>query len=101
LAAPVARRVSWSSHGHFEVNGNRVDVPSYRVEQYDIITCASSRSRRSRSSWPARPSVTARPRRGCRSSPGSLPILIHQLPVREQIVVDLTEQLIVELYSKN
>src|ERR687890_2882580 len=25
-------------HGHFEVNGHRVDVPSYRVEQYDIIT---------------------------------------------------------------
>jgi small subunit ribosomal protein S4 len=27
-------------------------------------------------------------------------ILIHQLPTREQIVVDVTEQLIVELYSK-
>jgi small subunit ribosomal protein S4 len=27
-------------------------------------------------------------------------ILIHQLPVREQIVVDVSEQLIVELYSK-
>src|SRR6476469_2808528 len=23
------------THGHFEVNGGRVDVPSYRVEQYD------------------------------------------------------------------
>jgi small subunit ribosomal protein S4 len=27
-------------------------------------------------------------------------ILIHKLPVREQIVVDVSEQLIVELYSK-
>ena len=26
------------THGHFLVNGQRVDVPSYRVEQYDIIT---------------------------------------------------------------
>jgi len=26
------------THGHFLVNGKRVDVPSYRVEQYDIIT---------------------------------------------------------------
>src|SRR6201990_2047137 len=25
------------SHGHFTVNGVRVDVPSYRVSQYDII----------------------------------------------------------------
>ena len=27
-------------------------------------------------------------------------ILVHQLPTRDQIVVDVTEQLIVELYSK-
>src|SRR4029079_17584807 len=26
------------THGHFEVNGKRVDVPSYRVEQFDIVT---------------------------------------------------------------
>ena len=25
------------SHGHFTVNGVKVDVPSYRVSQYDII----------------------------------------------------------------
>ena len=30
------------THGHFEVNGVRVDVPSYRVEQYDIITVAQA-----------------------------------------------------------
>ena len=33
--------------------------------------------------------------------PGSLQILIHQLPVRAQIDSQLTEQLIVEFYSKN
>jgi small subunit ribosomal protein S4 len=38
LPGPGARRVSSSPHGHFLVNGQRVDVPSYRVEQYDIIT---------------------------------------------------------------
>jgi small subunit ribosomal protein S4 len=27
-------------------------------------------------------------------------ILIHQLPTRQQIVIDVSEQLIVELYSK-
>ena len=25
------------SHGHFTVNGVKVDIPSYRVSQYDII----------------------------------------------------------------
>ena len=33
--------------------------------------------------------------------PGSLQILIHSLPVRAQIDSQLTEQLIVEFYSKN
>ena len=32
--------------------------------------------------------------------PGKMRILIHQLPVRQQIVIDVQEQLIVELYSK-
>jgi small subunit ribosomal protein S4 len=33
--------------------------------------------------------------------PGSLQILIHQLPTRAQIDTVLAEQLIVEFYSKN
>ena len=89
------------THGHFEVNGKRTDVPSQRVEQYDIITIR-------------KPSVEAFPFQLARATfgerpvpawlhvvPGSLKILVHQLPTREQIDIPLTEQLIVELYSKN
>ena len=36
--------------------------------------------------------LTVRPNKGR--------VLVHQLPVREQITIDVTEQLIVELYSK-
>src|SRR5689334_2105007 len=89
------------THGHFEVNGVRVDVPSYRVEQYDIITVRAK-------SVETFPFELARQTYGDRPTPawlqvvpGSLQILIHQLPVREQIDTILTEQLIVELYSKN
>ena len=32
--------------------------------------------------------------------PNRMRILVHQLPVREQIVIDVQEQMIVELYSK-
>ena len=31
------------SHGHFTVNGVKVDIPSYRVSQYDIIDIKRSR----------------------------------------------------------
>ena len=89
------------SHGHFEVNGVRVDVPSYRVEQYDIITVR----KQSAESFPfelARATFGERqPPAWMQVVPGSLQILIHQLPTRAQIDTVLTEQLIVEFYSKN
>src|SRR6187399_2168073 len=89
------------THGHFLVNGVRVDVPSYRVEQYDIITVRKQ-------SVETLPFQLARETFGDRPIPawmqvvpGSLQILIHQLPTRAQIDTVLTEQLIVEFYSKN
>ena len=89
------------THGHFLVNGQRVDVPSYRVEQYDIITVR----KQSEKTFPielARQTFGERPTPAwLQVVPGTLQIMIHQLPVREQIDTILTEQLIVELYSKN
>jgi len=89
------------THGHFLVNGTRVDVPSYQVSQYDIIDVRPK-------SVPTLPFELARQTFGDRPIPawmkvvpGSLQILIHQVPTRAQIDTILTEQLIVELYSKN
>ncbi|MBM9467555.1 30S ribosomal protein S4 [Nakamurella leprariae] len=88
------------THGHFEVNGVRVDVPSYRVEQYDIITVR----KQSLEKFPielARQTFGERPVPAwMKVVPGTLQILIHSLPVRAQIDSQLTEQLIVEFYSK-
>ena len=88
------------SHGHFSVNGVHVNVPSYRVSQYDIIDVRSG-------SLNTVPFQIARETAGDRPIPGWLQlvgvrqrILIHQLPERAQIDVPLTEQLIVEYYSK-
>ncbi len=89
------------THGHFLVNGKRVDVPSYRVEQFDIIEVRP----KSRNTFPielARETFGDRPVPAwMKVVPGTLQVLIHQLPVREQIDTVLTEQLIVEYYSKN
>src|SRR6516162_8417176 len=75
------------SHGHFTVNGVLVDVPSYRVSQYDIVDVRDTAGDRPIPSWLQ---VVGERQR----------ILIHQLPERAQIDVPLTEQLIVEYYSK-
>jgi small subunit ribosomal protein S4 len=89
------------SHGHFTVNGQKVDVPSFRVSQYDIIDVRPK-------SLETTPFLIARETYGDRPIPGwlqvvpsKLRVLVHQLPERAQIDVPLQEQLIVELYSKN
>jgi small subunit ribosomal protein S4 len=89
------------THGHFLVNGGRVDVPSYQVSQYDIIDIRPA----SVETFPfelARQTFGDRPIPAwMKVVPGTLQILIHQVPTRAQIDTVLTEQLIVELYSKN
>jgi len=88
------------SHGHFTVNGHRVDVPSYRVTQYDIID-VKEKSLATLPFQVARETVGDRPVPGwLQVVPGRLRVLVHQEPERAQIDVPLQEQLIVELYSK-
>lgn len=88
------------AHGHFLVNGNKVNIPSFQVSKHDIIDIRPK-------SLDAAPFVIARESFDKDVVPGwleALPnrgrILVHDLPVREQIVVPIQEQLIVEYYSK-
>ncbi len=88
------------SHGHPLVNGKRVTIPSYRVTALDIVDVAPKSANLT-------PFIIARETWGEREIPGWLTvkpnrmrILVHQLPTREQIVIDVNEQAIVELYSK-
>ena len=88
------------SHGHFTVNGVRVDVPSYRVGQYDIID-VRPKSLQTTPFQIAKETVGDRPIPGwLQVVPSTLRILVHNVPERAQIDVPLTEQLIVEFYSK-
>ncbi|HXU98034.1 MAG TPA: 30S ribosomal protein S4 [Jiangellaceae bacterium] len=87
-------------HGHFLVNGHKVNVPSYRVASHDVIDVRPK-------SLEMTPFIIARETHGERPVPawlevlpGQLRILVHQLPVRQQIDTPVQEQLIVELYSK-
>jgi small subunit ribosomal protein S4 len=88
------------SHGHFIVNGKKVNVPSFHVSKFDIIDVKPK-------SLGTLPFVAAKESFGDRPIPGwlqvvpnSLRILVHQLPERAQIDVPVQEQLIVEFYSK-
>jgi small subunit ribosomal protein S4 len=87
-------------HGHFTVNGIKVDIPSYRVSESDIIAVRQG-------SFELAPFVVARAEAGERTVPAWLEvipnkmrILVHGLPARQVIDTPVQEQLIVELYSK-
>ena len=87
-------------HGHFVVNGHKVDIPSFRVSENDIIEVR-------RSSVEMTPFVIARAESGDRtvpawleSNPNKMQILVHGLPARQVIDTAVQEQLVVELYSK-
>ena len=87
-------------HGHLLVNGRKVDIPSYRVTENDIIEVMPK-------SRDMTPFLIARELAGSRSVPAwmevissQMRILIHSLPARQVIDTPVQEQLIVELYSK-
>ena len=87
-------------HGHFLVNGKRVDIPSYRVTGTDIVEVRPT-------SLELTPFVVARAEAGERPAPAwievipdKMRVLVHSLPARPQIDTQVQEQLIVELYSK-
>ena len=88
------------SHGHFTVNGKKINVPSFQVTQYDIIDV---RDRSKKMEWFEDAQdrlVDAVVPAWLQVVPDTLRILVHQLPERAQIDIPLQEQLIVEFYSK-
>ena len=87
-------------HGHIQVNGHRVDIPSYQVKAGDVIAVAPKYK-------DLLPIKEALIRTEGVAVPSWLEVDIEklsgkvlQLPSRDQIDLELDAQLIVELYSK-
>lgn len=89
-------------HGHFMLNGRRVDIPSIRVKAGDIITV---REKSTKSGYFAVINdVIANSVQGplswIKSDHKKLTIEVTGLPKREEAEADINEQLIVEYYSR-
>jgi small subunit ribosomal protein S4 len=87
-------------HGHIEVNGKKVNVPSYQVRKGDVIQVRE----KSRKNEQIRQAVETASGRGIppwlELNPGEFRGTVNDLPKREDIRLPIQEQLIVELYSK-
>jgi small subunit ribosomal protein S4 len=94
---PQARQ--FVNHGLINVNGKRVDIPSYRVRPGDVVSLRD----KSRQMIVIRHNLDTidRLKPGWLSTDdGGFQVTIDELPTRAQIDVPVREQLIVELYSK-
>ena len=99
MAATRAQARQLVNHGHVDVNGRRVDIPSYRCKKGDVVALRAKARKMIVVQW----NIDVLDRQ----SPAWLEmgdngheVTVHELPVRDQIDVPVREQLIVELYSK-
>ncbi len=85
-------------HRHFTVNGQTVDIPSFLVEEGDKIAVKSTDSPKFKENAEKN---EARPLPAWMSKDGEqMSVTITKLPERDEIDLEVEEQLIVELYSK-
>lgn len=87
-------------HGHYTVNGRRVNVPSYLVKEGDVVAICE-KSRQSDKFKAVLEANSARPVPiWMELDRDKLEAKILRMPNREDIDLDVEETLIVELYSK-
>ena len=100
LATSRAQARQLARHGHFTVNGRKVDIPSYQVKPGDVVGVRAS-SAENPAIQHALEEVKGRGVPEWLSfDSGTMSGRIASLPTREQINLPVQEQLIVELYSK-
>ncbi|PID32958.1 30S ribosomal protein S4 [Candidatus Saccharibacteria bacterium] len=100
----VSRRAARQlvSHGHFMLNGRRVDIPSIRLKAGDVITV---RPKSTKSDYFVHindvvGNTVQGPLSWLKSDVKKLKIEITGQPKREEAEADINEQLIVEFYSR-
>ena len=89
------------NHGHFTVNGKRVNIPSYLVKPGDVIeVCEKSRSSVMFKRLLAEDAPIVTLPQWLTREKNTLKGVVAKMPAREDIDFPIEEHLIVELYSK-
>ena len=98
FAASRAQARQLIRHGHFHVNGRRVNIPSYQVRPDDVVSMKpeSGAEQIIRDATDLTATVTP----WLQADHDNLTGKILKLPERDEIDAPVQEQLIVELYSK-
>lgn len=95
---PAARQLV--AHGHIQVNGHKVSIPSYRVKVGDIITVKEkSKDLKVITDHIAAGSGIGVPA-FLEADPKKRKITVKAVPAREDVPIEVSERAVVEFYSK-
>jgi small subunit ribosomal protein S4 len=87
-------------HGHFSVNGRKVNVPSFLTKAGDVVTVTE----RSKKVVRIQEALDLAQRRGVPDwlevSPDAFSARVKSIPTRSDLTMPINEKLVVELYSK-
>jgi small subunit ribosomal protein S4 len=86
------------NHGHWLINGRRVDIPSYQVRHDDVITIRPDSGTTDTVRQATELTAVVPP--WLQADHDALTAKVLRLPERDEISAPVSEQLIVELYSK-
>ncbi len=87
-------------HGHIAVNGSRVDIPSYRAQQGDTVAVRDRSNSNTEIKMAVENAKVGSPVGWVEIDHDKLTGTVARLPMREDVDMEIQEQLIVELYSK-
>ncbi len=87
------------NHGHFTVNGKKVNVPSFGVKVADVITVKESKTA-NKYFEAVKGAKAANLPKWLEFNPEKLEGKVIALPARDDIDSQIAEHMIVELYSK-
>ena len=88
------------NHGHFTVNGKRVDIPSYQVKVGDVIAVSEKSASTTRFKTLKEEDAFVTAPKWLERDKNNLVGKVIALPARDDIDFEVEDHLIVELYSK-
>lgn len=88
------------NHGHFTVNGKRVNIPSYLVRVGDVVAVAESSCSKPRFKKMKEDDAFVAAPKWLDRDKNTLQGKVAAIPTKEDIDFEIAEHLIVELYSK-
>ena len=98
MSRPEARQLV--RHGHFIVNGKKVNIPSYLVKPGDVITLREKSRGLEKFKVVIETNASRVPPKWLDYNKNTLEAKVVSTPTKEDIDLPIEEHLIVELYSK-